>query len=355
LADTIPVRSGEELVVPVLEKYLREHIQDLPDGELKVTEFGSGHSNLTYNLQIESWEAVLRRPPYGPLPPKAHDMLREYRILKTLNPFFPAAPKPYLFSDDESIVGSPFFVMERKHGIVLDTSVPDDISETPELWRQVSQIMVDELVHLHEIPYEETDLVHMTKPEGFMERQVAGWIARYERSKTEEHKEAYELTKWLTSHVPNVSDKTVIHYDYKLNNLMFSSDFTKMVGLFDWEMATVGDPLSDLGVAMSYWFEAADKALLNAWMSAPSVTIRKGFMTRREFIEAYASKSGRDVSNMQFYIIFAYFKLAVIVQQIYYRFVNGQTNDPRFAQMGGVVRNLIRYAEESTLHKAGGM
>ncbi len=342
--DTIQVRKGEEINTVKLEVFLRNHISELPDGELQVAQFGSGHSNLTYHLQIGGFEAVLRRPPLGPVAEKAHNMRREFTILRAIHPRFSLAPKVYLFSDDLSIVGSPFFVMERKHGVVLDTAFPKSINGTPDVCRRLSEIMVDKLVHLHEIPYQETDLVHMTKPEGFMERQVTGWITRYERAKTDDFSELELLTRWLMDFRPDEADHTVIHYDYKFNNAMFSNDLTKMIGLFDWEMTTVGNPLSDLGVAMGYWFQPGDKELLNAWIGAPPITIMPGFMTRREFVEAYAKRSGRDVSDIHFYLTFAYFKLAVIVQQIYYRFKAGQTQDARFARMGDVVKSLIRYA-----------
>ncbi|WP_164670504.1 phosphotransferase family protein [Virgibacillus doumboii] len=349
--DTIDVRKGEELNHDALIAFIRENITEVPDGKLEIEQFGAGHSNLTYLLRIEAWEAVLRRPPLGPVAPKAHDMEREYTVLSGLNPSFPTAPKPYIFSDDTSIVGSPFFIMERRKGIVLDTELPEGIAYEKMLGRKISQLMVDKLVELHQIDYTKTSLVNIAKPDGFMERQVKGWIKRYDHSKTDDVQGVDELTKWLVNNIPNSPAPAIIHYDYKLNNAMFTEDFSEMNGLFDWEMTTVGDPLADLGAAMSYWIEADDPELLKKGLGKPPVTVMDGFFTRSEFIEDYAKKSGRDVSTIHFYLTFAYFKLAVICQQIYYRYKKGQTSDPRFAHFNKFVANLINYA----LHTAKGV
>jgi aminoglycoside phosphotransferase (APT) family kinase protein len=350
--DMIPARSGEELNLAVLEKFLRENIDSLPENPLEILQFSAGHSNLTYQLKMGEWEAVLRRPPLGPVAPKAHDMEREYKILSELNPIFPVAPKPLIFSKQPEIVGSPFFIMERKHGFVLDTSFPDGVDVTPELCKQISEIMVDKLVELHSIPYKETGLVAISRPEGFMERQVHGWIGRYERAKTDEIAGVESLKAWLLDHIPANAEATIIHYDYKLNNAMLTEDFTKMVGLFDWEMTTVGDPLADLGAAMSYWNLPNDPETLKKGLGKDPVTaVHEGFITRREFIELYAKKSGRDVSNLHFYLTFAYFKLAVIVQQIYYRFKKGQTRDQRFANLNNFVYGLIKHGTNVAYEK----
>jgi aminoglycoside phosphotransferase (APT) family kinase protein len=345
--DTIPVRQGEELDITTLEWFLRKNIDELPDDKLEIRQFSAGHSNLTYQLKMGNWEAVLRRPPLGPVAPKAHDMEREFRIISEIHPLYSAAPTPILFSDDTSIVGSPFQLMERKHGLVLDTSFPASVQPTEDICRRISEIMVDRLAELHSIDYQKTKLGEISKPAGFMERQVHGWIGRYERAKTDEIKEAEILMTYLAKNVPAKHEAAIIHYDYKLNNAMFNEDFTEMNGLFDWEMTTVGDPLADLGVALGYWQEAGDPDLLKKSFSKPTVTINPGFMKRDEFIERYAIKSGRDVTNMNFYLTFAYFKLAVILQQIYYRYKMGQTKDERFAQFNLTVRNLISYGAET--------
>ncbi|MBT2600642.1 MULTISPECIES: phosphotransferase family protein [unclassified Oceanobacillus] len=349
-AETIPVRRGEEIDQRALEDFLREKLTDLPNGTLTMKQFSAGRSNLTYLLKVGNWEAVLRRPPLGPVAPKAHDMGREFSILKEIQAHFSPAPRAYIYGD-ENVIGSPFFVMERKKGIVLDTDFPEETQVTDDLCRKVSENMVDTLVELHQIDYSHTNLVNFTKPQGFLERQVHGWIKRYDRAKTDDINGVEQLKSWLMKHIPNSSETTIIHYDYKLNNLMFNEDFSEIVGLFDWEMTTVGDPLADLGVAMSYWTEAIDSPLLKKGLDDKEVTTKySGFLTRNDWIESYSKKSGRDVSNIHFYLTFAYFKLAVICQQIYYRWFQGQTNDERFKDLNGYVRNLITFALENT-HK----
>lgn len=345
--DTIPVREGEELDKENLQRFIVENIEEAPKGSLEIKQFGAGHSNLTYLLKINNWEAVLRRPPHGPVAPKAHDMEREYQFLSALHRHFSISPKPYVYSDDENVVGRSFFIMERKKGIVLNTEFPRNIKYTEKLGRKISKLMVDHLVKLHHINYQETGLVHLTKPEGFMERQITGWINRYERSKTNEIPNIEHVISFLSSHLPKKEEATIIHYDYKLNNTMFSHDFEQVVGLFDWEMSTVGDPLADLAVAMSYWIEANDNDTLKYGLGHPPVTVMDGFFTREEFVNEYARKSGRDVSAIEYYMTFAYFKLAVIGQQIYYRYKKGQTKDKRFAQFDVLINNIIQQAYKS--------
>ncbi|MBN8207848.1 phosphotransferase family protein [Bacillus sp. NTK071] len=345
--DTIPVRDGEELDQQKLETFIRENINQLSDDPLTIQQFETGRSNLTYQLSIGDWEAVLRRPPLGPLAPKAHDMEREFTILKELHPIFSLAPKPYFYN--ETLLGSPFFLMERRRGVVLDTSFPDGFQPTEAICRNISETMVDTLVELHSLNYEATKLSEISHPDGFMERQVHGWIKRYHRSKTDEIPGVDELTNWMASNIPKSQSPTVIHYDYKLNNAMFAhDDYSKIVGLFDWEMTTVGDPLADLGAAMGYWLQNDDPEILKSGTGKPPITVMDGFMTRNEFIESYAKKSGRDVSQMNFYLTFAYFKLAVICQQIYYRWKMGQTTDERFRDLNQFVASLIGHARNNS-------
>lgn len=346
--DTIPVRKGEGLDEEVLLRFLRENCADLPEGELEVRQFGTGHSNLTYEIEIGTWQAVLRRPPLGPVAAKAHDMEREFNVLAALHPVYPTAPKPLVFCNDSTIIGSPFFVMERRNGIVLDTEFPSGTNSPDELGRKVSEIMVDKLVELHAIDYKKTALVEMVKPDGFLERQVHGWIGRYEKAKTSAIEEVAALTTWLQNNIPESAEPTIIHYDYKLNNAMFSRDYSVMTGLFDWEMTTVGDPLADVGAALSYWMQADDPDQLLHGLGKPPITIQKGFFTREDFIARYAEKSGRDMTNINYYSTFAYFKLAVICQQIYYRYKNGQTTDARFSHMDKFVEILVKQAMVGT-------
>jgi aminoglycoside phosphotransferase (APT) family kinase protein len=345
--ETVSVRQGEELNGIKLKDFLLEHFPYLLQEELSIKQYSAGHSNLTYLLKMGEWEGVLRRPPLGPVAPKAHDMKREFRIISEIQPLYNIAPEPYIFSDNEEIVGSPFFIMERKSGEVFDTSFPPHLHVTPDVCKRISDEMVSKLVELHSIDHTRTNLHEISKPEQFMERQVHGWIKRYHRSKTSDIPEVEFLTKWLIKNVPENGESTIIHYDFKLNNAMFSPDLETMVGLFDWEMATVGDPLADLGVAMGYWIQKDDPELLKYGLGKPSVTIMDGFYSRRKFIEEYARKSGRNVNHIHFYLSFAYFKLAVIVQQIYYRFKMGQTSDSRFSQFDSFAQSLITLGNQA--------
>ena len=350
MSETIGVREGEGFDADAVEGVLREKIDGLPEGELEVEQFPSGASNLTYLLRIGDWEGVLRRPPLGPIPPKAHDMGRESGILSKLNAAYPLAPKPYFFTDDEEIIGAPFYVMEKRTGVVLDDSFPEGVEPDEELCRRISQTVVDTLVELHAVDPAEAGLGDLGRPEGFLGRQTEGWIGRYDKAKTDEIDEVEPLTRWLAANVPESPTPTVIHNDYKLNNLVLNpDDLTEVRAVLDWEMTTVGDPLFDLAVSLSYWTEPGDPDDLKAVM--PTVTSTPGFMTRRELIDRYAEGSGRDLSEMHWYVVFGYFKLAGILQQIFARWKNGQTRDERFATFGDRVRTLIVHAE--TLSRTG--
>lgn len=339
--ELISVRKGEEFDYAAVKEYLQKHL-DIPNGELKVKQFPAGSSNLTYLLQIEDWEAVLRRPPLGPLPPKAHDMKRESGLLSKLYPEFQVVPKPYLFCEDEEVIGSPFYVMERKTGVVLNDTFPNDGEVTKETKQHISRMFIDTLVQLHEVDYEKAGLTSFGHPEGFLERQVHGWIKRYKKAETDTIDSFDPLAKWLINHIPTSRSVSVIHNDFKLNNILLSKDYQSVNAVFDWEMSTIADPLFDLGVTLGYWVQQDDPAFMRGVL--PTLTYQEGFYTRRELIERYAKKTGKDMSNIHFYIVFGYFKLAGILQQIYYRYVKGQTSDARFAKFKTSVRNLLDYA-----------
>lgn len=344
-ADTIAIRTGEAFDFPPVEHYLRTHITICRDavGTLQVRQFPAGASNLTYLLSLGDWEGVLRRPPFGPLPPKAHDMQREASLLQHISPLFALAPRPYTFCNDLSLMGVPFYVMERRKGFVLNDRFPPGTPPTPELCRQISLTVVETLVQIHAIDWR--SMTEFGHPEGFLARQVKGWIERYFRSQTDPTPQVESLTQWLTTHVPTSPAATLIHNDFKLNNMLLdSSDLIKPNAVLDWEMATIGDPLFDLAVSLSYWVTADDPDTIQHML--PSVTSLPGFISRQEFMELYAQKSGRDLSSMQFYMTFAYFKLAVIIQQIYARWKHGQTQDERFASFGARAQALIAYAAE---------
>ena len=316
----------------------------MPEGDLQVRQFPSGASNLTFLLEIGNWKGVLRRPPLGPIPPKAHDMGRESGILAKLNDAYPLAPMPYFFCDDESVIGAPFYVMEYRDGVVINEKFPDGVEPNEALCRGISETVVDTLVELHAVDPEKAGLADLGRPEGFLERQTQGWISRYDKAKTDEIEEVEPLTEWLASNVPESPPPTVIHNDYKLNNLVLDpEDLTKVRAVLDWEMTTVGDPLFDLAVSLTYWIEPGDPEDLKQVM--PTVTDTPGFLTRKQLIDRYAEGSGRDLSEMHWHVVFGYFKLAGILQQIYARWKAGQTKDERFATFGDRVRTLILHAE----------
>ena len=345
MAETISVREGEGFDLAAVERRLREHIDGLPEGELEVRQFPSGASNLTFLLRIGDWEGVLRRPPSGPVPPRAHDMGRECSLLTRVHEAYPLAPKPYFFCEDESVIGAPFFVMERRRGVVVNDEFPWGVEPARELCRGISRTVADTLAELHTVNVVESGLGDLGRPEGFLKRQVEGWVRRYDNARTEEIEGVEVLAGWLSRGVPESPQPAIIHNDFKLNNLILApDDLSEVRAVLDWEMATVGDPLFDLAVALSYWTEPHDSQELREVM--PTVTSTPGFMTRREFMERYAGKSGRDLSEMHWYMVFGYFKLAAILQQIYARWRKRQTRDERFADFDRRVRTLILHAND---------
>ncbi len=344
--DTIEVRAGEQLDWEKIEHYLRANIAGIGTGTIQVRQFPSGASNLTYQLQIGEWAGVLRRQPLGPVPPKAHDMRRESSMLARIHPVFSLAPQPYVFCDNVELMGVPFYVMERRKGFVLNDAFPPGVTVTPELCRRLSEAVVDTLVEIHSIDCQAAGLAEFGHPEGFMERQVKSFIERYARSATEDTPEVGDLTRWLVEHIPVSPAPTLIHNDFKLNNMLLDSqDPARLAAVLDWEMTTIGDPLYDLAISLGYWVQPDDPADLRAIL--PTVTHLPGFFSRAEFMERYATKSGRDLSTLHFYMTFAYFKLAVILAQIYVRWKRGQTQDSRFAIFGSRIRILVEHSKRT--------
>lgn len=344
IRDTISVRPGEDFDRESLKRYLSEHVEGWSgENPLEVSQFPTGFSNLTYLVKCGEQEAVLRRPPFGPLPPKAHNMKREFQLLRKLHPYYPYLPEPYAFCEDERVIGARFYLMERKKGIVLDDGFPLESELTVERCERISHVVVDALAELHQINYKEAGLADFGYPQGFLERQVNGWIKRYDRSKTDDIPVVDRIAKWLVEHIPTPHEATVIHNDYKLNNMLFSSDLNQIEAILDWEMATIADPLFDLAGALGYWVVEGDSDLLmDAGIS--TLTANPGFISRDEFIERYTQKTGRDIPSFHFYMTFVYFKLAVVLQQIYYRWKTGQTKDERFSSLNNNIRNLMNYA-----------
>ncbi|HKC70339.1 MAG TPA: phosphotransferase family protein, partial [Terriglobales bacterium] len=259
--DTAPIRPGEELNLAALAEYLRDKIEGGETG-LSVVQFPSGHSNLSYLLRAGEREYVLRRGPLGPVAPKAHDMAREYRVLQAIHPHFPEAPKPYVLCEDQSVLGAVFFVMERRRGVILRERILGEILRLPNYPRVISEAFVRCLARLHAVDVVQTGLLSLGKPEGFLERQVQGWADRWNRAKTEPVPRMDEVVRWLAERLPPSPAPTIVHNDFKLDNLMLRAESPGQVeAVLDWEMATVGDPLADLGLTLCYW----------CWASAPSL------------------------------------------------------------------------------------
>jgi aminoglycoside phosphotransferase (APT) family kinase protein len=333
-----------------LAAYLRARLPEVVGGDfdvsgpLTVEQFPGGHSNLTYLLRLGGREFVLRRPPFGPVAPKAHDMAREFRILEALHPVFPLAPRPYLLCEDAGVVGSIFYLMERRRGLVVRTEEPPELEGRPAERRRASAALVDALAGLHAVDVREHGLDSLGKPAGFVARQVRGWAERWHRSQTGGLAEMDALAAWLSERLPPDPPRpTLVHGDYKLDNVMLDSeDVGRVVGVFDWEMSAVGDPLVDLGILLGYWVHTAAASDRRDTVSA--VTNREGWFTREEVLERYGARTGADLSGVGFHEVFAVFKLAVVLQQIFFRYRRGQTDDPRFAPLGERVEWLARIA-----------
>lgn len=336
-------REGEELPLEPLRAYLAELLGGAE--ELAIEQFPGGHSNLTYLLRYGKRELVLRRPPFGSKVKRAHDMGREFRFLSKLGPAKPWAPTPLGFCDDPAVIGAEFYLLERLRGVILRRGVPAGLTVDEPMARRLSETLLDVLIELHDVDYEAIGLGDLGRPNGFVERQVRGWTRRYDDARTEDIPEMPSVAKWLAANLPKSQTATIIHNDYKFDNVMYDSErFERIIGVLDWEMTTLGDPLIDLGTSLCYWVEKADGPALQNLSFAP--TMLPGMATRSELAERYASITGRDLSDIVFYYSFGLFKTAVVLQQIYYRYHQGLTKDPRFAALNLGVRLLAEKAAE---------
>ncbi|WP_102028460.1 phosphotransferase family protein [Salirhabdus sp. Marseille-P4669] len=324
-----------------LRSLLRKELVDVPDESLQVKKFSEGYSNITYLISIGNWEAVLRRPPFGNIPSKAHDMKREFTILSKVNRVFPLAPKPLLYKEDTEIMSRHFYVMEKKQGVVLDDTIPKSIGESKKVGPIISNSMIHALNQLQSINIVEANLTDIGKPEGYLDRQVNGWIKRYHQSKTEQIINTSDLEDWFRKNIPTSPNPTIVHNDFKLNNVLLDEQNPRNInGVLDWELSTIGDPLTDLGSTVAYWGESGDP-----YLGINIVTNQPGFYSRRQFVEEYARLSGRDLSNIHYYVALGFYKLAVILQQIYYRWKNGELNDSRFEHLNISIKNLFEMAD----------
>ena len=342
MSDTSEIRKGEELDEESLRAYLKSQLGWEPSNTI-IEQFPAGSSNLTYLVRADSDEFVLRRPPFGNTVKTAHDMRREFDVLLKLSKVYPPAPKPMLFCDDESVIGSEFFLMERRNGLVIRGRSSDKLDRSLELQRSVCQSFIQNLADLHGLDFEAAGLGGLGHPEGYCRRQVDGWTKRYVAAKTHEHPELEFAISWLNGNIPSESGAALVHNDYKFDNIMLDpNDLTRITAVLDWEMVTVGDAIMDLGTTLGYWMSReAGEEMLNMPFN-PRVLMEN--ISRTELVEMYTAASGRDVPNILFYYVFGTFKIAVIAQQIYARYVRGFTKDERFANFDRFVAALGRIA-----------
>ena len=328
-----PIRQGEELNRNVLNDYLKSQLTDFEE-ITEITQFSGGYSNLTYLIKAGLEEYVLRRPPFGANIKSAHDMGREFKVLSLLKPHYPKVPQPIIFCEDESIMGCQFYMMKRVKGIIFRGKDAIKLQISAEEMRQLSENLIDNLADLHLLDIEKTGLINLGKPEGYVLRQVEGWIGRYEKSQTDNIPAMEKIAEWLRTNMPRPQIPAFLHNDYKYDNVLLNPDnLTEILGVLDWEMATVGDPLMDLGASLAYWCEESDGDFLKSF----NITWLAGNLTRNEVVERYAKKTERDVSDILFYYVFGLYKNVVIMQQIYARWKIGLTKDPRF---GGLIYGI---------------
>ncbi|MCG2459731.1 phosphotransferase family protein [Flavobacteriaceae bacterium F89] len=332
---TKAVRKGEELNEGNLKKFLMAEglIGDIKS-ELIVGQFSNGYSNLTYLLRIDKKEFVLRRPPFS-APKRGHDMGREFKVLHNLHKVFGKTPMAYVHSADEKILGAPFYIMEFVNGIILTAKEARERNITPSEFGTIADTWLDAFVELHQVDYKAAGLESLGRPKGYVSRQVINWGKQYLAAATDNVPTAHNVMSWMEKNQPGHYQYSLIHNDYKYDNIVFSDgQWKKVAAILDWEMCTLGDPLMDLGTSLGYWTTGEDAEFIRNGL--PSPTVMAGNPSRMEIVQQYAVKSGRNIDNLTFYFVYGLFKIAVIAQQIYYRFKHGHTTDPRFAQLNRV-------------------
>lgn len=333
------IRKGEELNIENLELFLNEKL-GTSNQKLIIQQFPGGYSNLTYLLKLGETELVLRRPPFGAENiSKGHDMGREFKVLSLLQPHYAKSPKPIAYTEDLDIIGTPFYVMERVQGIIIRQGQKIDFQS--DIFRKMNENFIHNFADLHRLDIHQTGLINLGKPEGYLERQVNGWIQRYQKVQTEEIPNLNFALQWLAENMPQSPSPTFIHNDYKFDNVILdATDNTQIKAVLDWEMSTVGDPLTDLGILLGYLVEKNDPPEMTNF----GLGYVEGSLTRQEFVECYEEELGKKAANLVYYYAFALVKLAVIAQQIYYRYHQGFSKDERFAKAIGAVRNCALMA-----------
>lgn len=354
MADSlIPVRDADLLPLDALRDWLTRTAPALvPAGTtLSARQFPAGFSNLTYLVTLHGVDAdralVLRRPPRGVSGGIAHDMVREHGIIAALHSLGLPVPRPMACCDDARVLGAPFYLMEHVNGVILRGAPPPLLTEPPELlpgrMSALSRTVVDTLVALHAVPVNTPPLSALGKGDGYVERQVQGWTKRWHASRTRPVPAMDAVAAWLAAHRPPERGSVLVHNDFKLDNLVLDASLSEVRAILDWEMATIGDPLMDLGTSLAYWVEAGDAPIFRSL--GLGISALPGAWTRADLIREYGKASGRDVSDAPFYLTFGLFKVAVIAQQIFARFEQGLTTDERFSKLGKVVAALADKAE----------
>ncbi len=330
------IRAGEELDLAALTAFIERELG--AHGAITVEQFPGGHSNLTYLVQHGERQYVLRRPPFGAKIKSAHDMGREVSVLSKLAPVYQRAPRVIANEPTGDVLGAPFYLMERRRGVILRKELPASLAADHAAIRRICELLVDALVDLHAVDYAAAGLGDFGKPAGYIERQVSGWTERYTKSQTDDIPAITEVAAWLATHKPADGAPALIHNDFKFDNVIFDAELTRITGVLDWEMTTIGDPLMDLGTSLSYWSQASDSPAVLRLPFGP--TASPGMMTRAEVTQRYLERSGRKTDDLVFYYVYGLFKTAVVAQQIYYRFAKGMTTDPRFGAFIFAVRLL---------------
>lgn len=329
------IRTGEELDATVIGNYLKSKLNDL-QGEAVIQQFPSGASNLTYSVKFDNADFILRRPPAGHKDKSAHDMGREYRVMSALKEQYPYVPTMIDFCEDESVIGSDFYVMERLKGIILRKNFPKDLILSAAEVRALCMSFVDRLVELHKVDLKQAGLDALGKPEGYVSRQIEGWARRMEAAATDDMADFTQIVQWLRDNNPGEVGACIIHNDYRLDNVVLEADSPlNIIGVLDWEMCTVGDPLMDLGNSLAYWVEEGDSEIFKMLRMQPSN--QPGMLSRQEIVDYYSQKSGIPVESFDYYLVYGYFRLAIVMQQLYYRFRKGQTKDDRFGALNVVI------------------
>jgi aminoglycoside phosphotransferase (APT) family kinase protein len=344
----IGIREGEELDILKLQKYLSSNLSE--SSNIKISQFPNGFSNLTYLIKQDKTEYILRRGPHGATIKSGHDMHREFKILTKLKQVYNKVPKTIHYCEDKSIIGVPFYLMERVKGVILRVNNTSNKLIKPELMAKIADSFIENFNKIHSVDIYKTKLNEIGKAEGYNKRQIEGWVKRYDKSKVDDFPLLEKTAKWLYNNIPNDDLNSLIHNDYKYDNIVLdTNDLSQIRSVLDWEMCTIGNPLMDLGTTLGYWTNHNDSDLMKKLNFNPSSVI--GNPTREELVHKYSLKSNKNINNIIFYYVYGVFKISVIVQQIYYRYKLGLTKDKRFEKLDVVINDLALVASQAIERK----